>query len=53
LHQQIRSQLRRKAAFECAVSPERALSFCLRMISAQTRRVCRRENRYPLFRLML
>ena len=28
-------------------------SLCLRMISAQTLRVCREENRFPLFRIML
>jgi hypothetical protein len=30
-----------------------ALSFCWSMISAQTLRVCRKENRYPLFRIIL
>jgi hypothetical protein len=29
-----------------------ALAFCLRMISAQTLRVCREGNRYTLFRIM-
>ena len=34
-------------------SRDRALSFCLRMISAQTLRVCRMENRHQLFRILL
>src|SRR6266481_1215770 len=34
------------------LSLENALASCLSMISAQTLRVCREENRYPLFRIM-
>jgi hypothetical protein len=28
------------------------IAYCLRMISAQTLRVCRRENRFTVFRIM-
>ena len=38
---------------EIGLNRHRALGLCLSMIPAQTLRVCRRENRCTLFRIML